>query len=212
MTPFEQDLQELTDQTVRMLSLVREAVELARRSLVGADPEAAVRGQRVEDEINDLQDQLESRILSVIARRQPAARDLRLLGATYRSLADIERAGDYAFHVSRAGAEMASEPPLKKYLDMDRILAIEIAMIDETARALAESDTEAARRGHAMDEEVDQLYEQIQRELITYMIEDPRTITKATRLLGVARHLERLGDHLENVDEHILFWLTGRRG
>lgn len=212
MTALEQDLQEVTAQTVRMLSLVRESVGLAQRALVQSDQDAARRAADVEERIDAMQDELEMRILGVIARRQPAARDLRLLSAIHRSLADIERAGDYAFHVARAGAALAAEPPLKKYLDMDRILTIEGAMIDVAIAALTESDSEAARRGHGMDEEVDQLYDQIQRELITYMIEDPRTISQATRLLGVARHLERLGDHMENIFEHILFWLTARRG
>jgi phosphate transport system protein len=84
-------------------------------------------------------------------------------------------------------------------------------MLDTVISALADSDEQAARRALSMDEEVDELYEQIQRELLTYMIEDSRTITPATKLLAVGRYLERLGDHLENVCEHILFWLTGER-
>lgn len=211
MTALAQDLQEVTAQTVRMLSLVRESTELAQRALVHAEPDAAQRCDHVEDQINALQDELEGRILGVIARHQPAARELRLLGAIFRSMADVERCGDYAHHVAHAGATLATEPPLKKYLDMDRILTLEVRMIDTAIAALTESDAEAARRGHGLDEEIDHLYEQIQRELITYMVEDPRTITQATRLLTVARHLERLGDHLENVFEHILFWLTAKR-
>jgi len=85
------------------------------------------------------------------------------------------------------------------------------AMIDTTMKAVAEADVDAARHAHAMDREIDELYEQIQRELLTYMIEDPETIGRATQLLSVARYLERLGDHLENVDEHVMFWLTGER-
>lgn len=211
MTALEEDLQELTTQTVTMLGLVRDATALAQRALVHAEPEAARECDALEARINTLQDELEMRILGVIARRQPAARDLRLLGATYRSLADIERAGDYAHHVAHAGAELASEPPLKKYLDMDRILTIEAAMADEAIGAFTNADAEAARRGHARDEEIDHLFEQIQRELISYMVEDPSTISQATRLLAVARQLERLGDHLENVFEHVLFWLTAKR-
>lgn len=211
MTALEHDLQEVTAQTVRMLSLVRESTELAQRALVHAESDAARRCDDIEDLINALQYELEMRILGVIARRQPAARELRLLGAIFRSMADIERCGDYAHHVAHAGAVLATEPPLKKYLDMDRILTVELRMVDTAIAALTESDAEAARRGHGMDEEIDQLYEQIQRELITYMVEDPHTIAQATRLLTVARHLERLGDHLENVFEHILFWLTAER-
>ena len=211
MSVLDRELQDLTADTVRMLSMVREGTELARLALVEAEVDAARRCRDLDAQVDALQDDLEQRILSVIARRQPAARDLRFLGAVYRTLADVERAGDYALHVAEAGAELAQEPPLKKYQDMERILHVEGSMIDITIQALAESDADAARRALAMDEEVDELYEQIQRELLTYMIEDPGRIAPATRLLSVGRYLERLGDHVENVCEHILFWLTAER-
>ncbi len=211
MNALDQDLQEVTAETVRMLSLVRASVDLARRSLIDADVDAAEACALNDVMVDELQDQLEHRILSVIARRQPAARDLRFLGAMHRSLSDIERAGDYAVHVAKAGRELAARPPLKKYIDMNRILEIAEVMIDTTIAALAESDADAARRALAMDEEIDELYEQIQRELLTYMLEDHRSITPATKLLSVGRYLERLGDHIENVCEHILFWITAER-
>ena len=94
---------------------------------------------------------------------------------------------------------------------MARILAVLDEMLEVTMRALAEGDAAAARSALAMDEEIDELYEQIQRELLTYMMGDPQTINAATKLLAVARYLERCGDHLENVNEHIVFWLTGQR-
>ena len=211
MTQLDQDLQDINASLVRMLSQVREGCELARTALVDADLAAAERCVANDERIDAMQATLELRILTVIARRQPAARDLRFLGAAYQSLADIERAGDYAEHVARAAVKLSEQPPLKKYLDMKRILEVLGAMIDTTMKAVAEADVDAARHAHAMDREIDELYEQIQRELLTYMIEDPETIGRATQLLSVARYLERLGDHLENVDEHVMFWLTGER-
>lgn len=211
MNALEEDLQEITASTVRMLSLVRESTDLARSALIDADLEAAERCVANDRRVDASETAIEQRILTVIARRQPAARDLRFLGATFRALAAIERAGDYAVRVASAGAELAQEPPLKKYLDMARILAILDTMIETTIRAMAESDATAARTVLEMDDEIDELYEQIQRELLTFMIEDPNKITAATRLLTVARSLERLGDHLENVNEAIIFWLTGER-
>lgn len=211
MNALDQDLEEITASTVRMLSLVRESTDLARRALIDAEIEAAELCVENDVRVDDWEVQLEQRIITVIARRQPAAKDLRFLGAVYRALAAIERAGDYAVRVARAGAELATEPPLKKYIDMARILDILGGMIETTMRAIAESDEGAARNVLEMDNEIDELYEQIQRELLTYMIEDPNTISAATRLLSVARSLERLGDHLENVNEHALFWLTGER-
>jgi phosphate transport system protein len=211
MNALDQDLQEINASVVRMLSLVREETELAKRALIDADVQAAETCIKNDDAVDELMTRLEQRILVVIARRQPAARDLRFLGAMYRALADIERAGDYAVHVARAGAELAQKPPLKKYNDTKRILDILSSMTETTISALAESSMDKAKEAHSMDKEIDDLYEQIQRELLTYMMEDKNTITTATKLLSVGRNLERLGDHLENVNEHIMFWLTNER-
>ena len=211
MNVLEKELQDVNASTVRMLSRVREAVQLAKLALVDADAEASERCVAGDAEIDAQQNALEQRILTIIARRQPAARDLRFLGSVFQSLADIERAGDYAAHVARAGAELAKQPPVKKYLDMTRILVILDEMLEVTIRAFTEEDAAAARSVFAMDDEIDELYEQIQRELLTYMMADARTITPATKLLAVARFLERCGDHIENVNEHVLFWLKGER-
>jgi phosphate transport system protein len=211
MNALNQDLQDINATTVRMLSLVKEQTELAKHALIDADIEAAEKCIDLDSKVDDYMTTLEQRILTVIARRQPTATDLRFLGAIYRGLADIERAGDYAVHVARAGAELAKKPPLKKYQDMRSILEILGAMIEKTISALADSSVAGAKEAHAMDKDIDELYEQIQRELLTYMMEDPTTITTATKLLTVARNLERLGDHLENVNEHTVFWLTNER-
>ena len=211
MNVLEHELQQVNATTVRMLSMVRESVQFARSALIDADPAATERCVAGDRAIDALQRELETQCLTIIARRQPAARDLRFLGAIVQALADIERAGDYAVHVARAGAELAAAPPLKKYLDMARVLTILDEMLEGTMRAMAEGDAAAARSALAMDEEIDELYEQVQRELLTYMMADPHTINAATKLLAVARYLERCGDHLENVNEHIVFWLTGQR-
>jgi phosphate transport system protein len=194
-----------------MLSLVKEECQLCQRALVDADMIASQRCIDLDKQVDQMMSELEQRILTVIARRQPTAKDLRFLGAIYRALADIERAGDYAVHVAKAGADLAKEPPLKKYTDMNHSLTILISMVEKTIHALADSSVEKAKEAHKMDAQVDDLYEQIQRELLTYMMEQPNTITTSTKLLAVARNLERLGDHLENINEHIVFWLTNER-
>ncbi len=211
MNALDQDIQEITAATIRMLSLVRESTDLAKRALIDSEAAAASACTANDRRVDAAESEIEQRIVTVIARRQPTAKDLRFLVAAFRSITPIERAGDYAVRVAQAGAELASQPPLKKYLDMARILEILGTMIETTIKALAESDADSARRALAMDNEIDELYEQIQRELLTYMIEDPNTITAATRLLSVARYLERFGDHLENVNEHLIYWLDGER-
>lgn len=209
--PLAEDIQAITADLLRMLSLVREATDLARRALIEQDADAAERCIAGDDAIDRVQADLEMRILTVIARRQPAARDLRFLGAAYQALSDIERAGDYAEHVASASLELAKEPPLKRYLDLQRIFEVLARMFDVSMKAVAERDKDAALEAHAMDQEIDELYQQIQRELLTYMLESTGAIGRATKLLDIARYLERLGDHIENVDEHVVFWLTGER-
>ncbi len=194
-----------------MLSLTRESVDFAKRALIDAEVQAAERCIDNDKQIDHLQEELEQTILTIIARRQPAATDLRFLGAMHRALSDIERTGDYAEHVARTGAELAETPPIKKYTDIARIFEILDGMIEKTIEALAESSEAAARSVLVMDDEIDELYQQIQRELLTYMMENPKIISSATRLINVARYLERLGDHIENVNEHIVFWLTNER-
>jgi phosphate transport system protein len=209
--PLERELQDLSAAVVRMLSLVREGVGLARRALLDGDVEAATACAVGDERVDALQRELEQRCLTIIARHQPAARDLRLVVAVTQALSDVERAGDYAVHVARAGAELASQPRLKRYLDMERILGILDRMLEGTMHALADGDVGAAHETRMLDEEIDELYDQIQRELLTYMLADPRTINRAATLLAVARHLERCGDHLENVNEDVIFWVTGER-
>ena len=210
-SPLSEDIANVANNVLRMLSLVREATELARRALIDQDEDAARRCMAGDAQIDAMQAELETRILTVIARRQPAARDLRFLGASFQALHDIERAGDYAEHVAAAALELAQEPPLKRYLDLQRCFEVLAEMLDVTMKAYAEEDAEAAKRAHAMDQEVDDLYEQIQRELLTYMLADTSAISRASQLAAVARYLERLGDHIENVNEHVIFWLEGVR-
>lgn len=211
LAPLESDLRAIGAELLRMLELVRESCGWARRGLLESDLSAANRCAELDAQVDAIQANLEVRILTVIARRQPAARDLRFLGAALQALADIERAGDYAVHVADTSRELAGEPPLKDYLDLARIFEVLDVMLETTMRAITDADAAAARRAHALDSEIDDLYEQIQRELLTYMLTDPNTIGRATKLLAIARYLERLGDHLENVNEHVIFWLEAVR-
>ena len=208
---LEQGLQGLVAELVRMLSLVRHSNDLARRALLERDRGAAEECRENDADIDRMMEDLERQVITIIARNQPAAGDLRFLGAVYRCLADVERAGDYALHVAKAGAELATAEPIKKYVDLERIILVIDEMLELTMKALTESDADAARRALAMDDEIDVLEQQIQRELLTMMMENSKTITPALLLINTTRYLERLGDHLENVNEHLIFWLTGER-
>jgi len=208
---FESNLHDIAAAIVRMLSLTRESTELAKQALLYGEADAAEKCIENDKKIDAAQFEIEQTILTVIARYQPTATNLRFLGAMHRALADIERVGDYAEHVARAGVELTTQPQLKKYTDLSRILDVLVSMLEKTSKAIVEADAQEARAASAMDNEVDELYQQIQRELLTYMMEDPKRITVAIQLLNVTRFLERLGDHLENVNEHVIFWLTNER-
>ena len=156
-------LNQLLEESLRMLSLVREMTQEATEALVQADRAKAQGVVAKDKEVDALELKVENQAIAVIARHQPVASDLRLIFTVIKALTDLERAGDAAL----------------------------------------------ARRVLEMDDQVDGLYEEVTRELITYMMEDPRTITKALTLMRVARSYERLGDHLENIAERVIYWLTG---
>lgn len=204
-------LQEITASAVRMLSITRESVQLAERALIKGETGAAEQCIQNDQLIDALEREIDNDIMTVIARRAPTASDLRYLSSLHRIIGEIERAGDNAKHIAVVGAELAHVPPIKKYVDTERIFEILNEMIETTIQALTEGNKDIAQRALAMDDEIDDLYEQIQRELLTYMMENPRIISQATKLLGMARYLERIGDHLENINEHVIFWLTGER-
>ncbi len=207
---LERDLNRITEETLRMISMVREMLREATEALVEADVAKAQRVVEHDREVDALELRIENEALTVIARHQPVATDLRFIATVLKALTDLERVGDYAAHVAEDAMLLAREAPLKRYVLLPEMAKRLDQMLDALAKAFAEADGAAAQAVLRLDDEVDDLFEQITRELLTYMMEDPRTISKALTLMRVARSYERLGDHLENVAERVLFWLTGR--
>lgn len=202
-------LNHLVEETLRMLSLVREMTQEATEALVEGSAAKAEGVIAKDKEVDALELKVENEAIALIARHQPVASDLRLIFTVIKALTDLERAGDYAMHVAEDALFLTKEPPLKRYVTLPEIGRKLLEMMDVLGKAIAERDPELARQVVAADDQVDGLYEEITRELITYMMEDPRTITKALTLMRVARSYERLGDHLENVAERVIYWITG---
>ena len=202
-------LNQLLEESLRMLSLVREMTHEVTEALVQAYRAKAQGVVAKDKEVDALELKVENQAIAVIARHQPVASDLRLIFTVIKALTDLERAGDYAMHVAEDALLLAQEPPLKRYVTLPEMGRRLTEMMDALAKAVAERDAALARRVLEMDDQVDGLYEEVTRELITYMMEDPRTITKALTLMRVARSYERLGDHLENIAERVIYWLTG---
>ncbi|WP_105316768.1 phosphate signaling complex protein PhoU [Thermus tenuipuniceus] len=202
-------LNELVEETLRMLSLVRQMTQEATEALVEGNKAKAEEVIARDQEVDALELKIENQAITIIARHQPVASDLRLIFTIIKALTDLERAGDYAMHVAEDALLLAQEPPLKRYVTLPEMGKRLLEMMDTLGKAVAEQDPGLARKVVEMDDQVDGLYEEVTRELITYMLEDPRTITKALTLMRVARSYERLGDHLENVGERVIYWLTG---
>jgi phosphate transport system protein len=152
---------------------------------------------------------LEDRCLRLMATQQPMAKDLRTIAAVWLMTIDLERMGDHAEDIARATKRMADEPLLKPLVDIPRMADVVQQMLRDGLDAFVRRDTALAQRMAARDDDVDHLYAQVFRELLTYMIEDPRSIQRATHLLMVAQALERMGDHVTNIAERVIYMVTG---
>lgn len=208
---LEQDLQKVLRDALEMLSTVESMLPVAADVLLHQNVKRLAEIRAIDLQVDALETKIEAECLRIIALHQPVARDLRLVALVLKSLSDIERMGDYAVHVAADGAELAQTAPLKRYVNLGRMLERLQEMSVHLRAAISERDVQKANEALQMDDEVDELYEQTQRELVTYMLEDPRNISKSLTLMRVGRSLERIGDHMENVAERLQYWITGQR-
>jgi len=161
-------------------------------------------------EINDLQIDIDDRCLKLLATQNPMASDLRLITAAMKINADLERIGDQAVNIAQRVLELNREPRLKPYIDLPRMAERAQRMVKESLDAFVARDTALARRVCGEDAEVDALKEQIFRELLTFMMEDPRTIPRAIRVILISRFLERVADHATNIAEMVVYLVEGK--
>lgn len=182
---------------LEQLALVRQAVQNTQTTGIGA----AVK--ELDAEIDQLETDLENRLLSVIALQQPVARDLKLILLILKSLSDLERAGDYAAHIARNLEELSRDVRISGSLDLLPLLTHLSGMVERAAYAFIERDANAARDVIQMDDGIDAMYEQLQRASLTRVLEDPRLIGTSLQINTLARSVERLADHLVNVAERL---------
>jgi phosphate transport system protein len=206
---FDRDLTQLQDDFLRVGALVAEAVRRSVEALRERSVETADAVVGADNEIDALHLDLEDRCLRLMATQQPMAKDLRTIAAVWAMTIDLERIGDHAEDVARATRRMADQPLLKPLIDIPRMAELVQEMLRDGLDAFVRRDTGLAERMAAKDDEVDHLYAQVFRELLTYMLEDPRTIQRATHLLMVAQALERMGDHATNIAERVIYLVTG---
>jgi len=209
-TLLEQHLAGVQEDMLVMADMVDSAVERSIVALRNRDVELARQVISDDVRINRKRYDTEERCLELIATQQPMARDLRTIVAVLHMIVDLERMGDHAEGIAKIVVMLADEPPLKPYVALPRMAEIAREMLREAIEAFKHRDAELARSTMNRDDEVDALYDQVYRELLTYMLNDPRTIERATRLLWVAHNLERIADRVTNVCERVSYLVTGK--
>jgi len=208
---FSAQLEDLQQDLLKMGTAVEEAIHLSVKALEERDLELAQ--QVIEDDrhINDMELEIEEACLRLLALQQPMAKDLRVITTALKIITDLERMADSAVGIARIVVRMAGEQLIKPLIDIPRMAEIAEGMTRDALTAYIETDADLAREMVERDHKVDDLYNQIFRELVLYMIEDAKNIRQATRLLFVAKYLERIGDHATNVGEWIIYLVSGER-
>ncbi len=209
-TAFHRELEHVQEEVLMLGSMVEKAVLRSVDALRNRDI-ATARIIEVEDAlINKKRFEIEEAALMLIATQQPMASDLRRLAAVLQIVTDLERMGDYASGIARICIDIGDQPHIKPLIDIPRMAEKSVSMLRRSLDAFIERDVAAAESIAREDDEVDDLYQQVYRELLTIMLANPRTIDQATRLLWAAHNLERVADRVQNICERVVFVVTGR--
>jgi phosphate transport system protein len=207
---FHKKLREIQDDILIMGSMVSKATMLAIQALQNRDLTLAKQIIADDEKINHKRFDIEEKCIQLIATQQPMASDLRIIVSALNIITELERIGDYAEGNAKITIMIGDEPPLKPLIDIPRMAEKTVDMLNRSLTAFIDHDAEAARKISAEDDFIDNLYDQVFRELLTFMAEDPKTITRATRLIWVTHNLERSADRVTNICERIVFLVTGK--
>jgi len=209
-TEYHRDLRTLQDDLLSLGSMVEKAVDKSLSALKNRDMALAQEVIDEDDAIDEKRFALEEQCIDLIATQQPLASDLRALITVLHVSVELERMGDYAEGIAKISVAMGDEPPLKPLIDIPRMADRCVDMLRRSLDALVNRDIDAAYQICDDDDEVDDLYDQVYRELLVYMMTDPGAIRRATYLLWVAHDLERIADRATNIAERVVFLATGR--
>ncbi len=209
-TAFHKRLREIQNDILAMGSMVEKAIMRSIEALKNRDLEMAHRIIAEDQKINEKRFDIEEKCIQLIATQQPMASDLRSIICILNIITELERIGDYAEGIAKIVIMIGDEPPLKPLIDVPRMAEKTASMLHRSLEAFVTCDTETARKVVSEDNEVDALYDQVFRELISFMVEDPKTITRATRLIWVAHNLERSADRVTNICERVVYFVTGK--
>ena len=207
---YDEELRELRHRILEMGGLVEKQIADAMQTLVNRDSSTAKLIIERDKAVNRMDVEIDELCLRLLALRQPTARDLRLITTALKITTDLERAGDIAENICERVIELVTEPQLKPLIDLPRMAAIAQGMLRDSLDAFVREDVELALKVCHDDDQVDMLNDQLFRELISFMIEDPHTITRALRLTFVAKYIERVADHATNIAEMVIFMVKGK--
>jgi len=207
---FERHLSEIQEDMLVMAEMVAKAISRSIDSLRNRDVDLAREIIAADTRINARRYDIEEKCLDLIAMQQPMARDLRTIVAVLHIIVDLERMGDHAEGIAKVSIMLAEEPPLKPYIDIPRMAEIAEGMLHDSLEAFKLRDVDLARRICDRDDDVDALYDQVYRELLIYMINDPRTIERATHVTWIAHNLERIADRVTNICERVVYMVQGK--
>jgi phosphate transport system protein len=203
-------LSDVREMVLRMGGLAEQMTRQVIHALVQRDAGILAEVRVMESQVNQLHVEIDEACLELIALRQPAAADLRFITAAMKIIVDMERIGDQAINIVERGESLLAVPPLKPLIDIPRMADIAQEMLKASLDAYVNGDDALAYRTIVRDDEVDQLKDQVFRELLTFMMSDPTTIPRAMDLILVSRHIERIADHATNICEDVIFMIKGK--
>jgi phosphate transport system protein len=207
---YEQQLRLLKDKLLLMSHQAEQMISDAIRALVERRPSLAQEVIGRDDTLDQLELEIDTLCYEILALEQPVARDLRFIATALKIVRDIERIGDIAVNIAERAQELIQEPELKRLITLPMMADSAQVILKESLDAFVNEDSDMAEKVILSDRAIDDLYEQIFRELLTYMIEDTRNISRAIKLIFIAKHLERVGDHSANVAEMVVFMVKGQ--
>jgi phosphate transport system protein len=208
--PFDEELKTLKERLLEMASLAEESISLAVKCLKERREELALDVMRGEEKINHLEIEIDELCMRLLALRQPMATDLRFITSAMKITGDLERIGDQSVNIIERAVDLLKVHQLKPLIDIPRMADLAQNMVRDAINAFINRDDCLARDVCERDDQVDKLNQQVFRELLTYMMQDGTTITRAVDLILVGRHLERIADHATNIGEDVIYMVKGK--
>lgn len=209
MLPHDHEFAALKEKLLTMSSLAASSVQNAIKALSDRNDDLARQVEQADDQLDAIEIELDE-LCIVLLSRGPVASDLRLITVAMKITHDLERVGDEATTIARRAVDLNKEPQLKPYVDIPRMATMALEMLNDSLEAFVSRDTTRARAVLPRDKDVDALHKQLQRELVTFMLESPATITRCLHLMQISKRIERIADHATNIAEEVVYLYEGR--